>query len=172
MISSLCFSLCHELRKSEQMYFSLINKTIKLNPFFIIHGKMLTFVFVDKLLSFASLIPAMNYNVSSWWGLVTALGGCGGCGGCGGWQCVCVFVCVSNSLWPHELQCARLLCPWNFPGKNTRVDCHFLLQRIFLTQELNPHLLHLLHWKANSLPLRRLGSSGQGSRNAWFIRYI
>ena len=23
----------------------------------------------------------------------------------------------------------RLLCPWNFPGKSTRVDCHFLLQR-------------------------------------------
>ena len=22
----------------------------------------------------------------------------------------------------------RLLCPWDFPGKNTRVDCHFLLQ--------------------------------------------
>ena len=23
---------------------------------------------------------------------------------------------------------ARLLCPWNFPGKNTGVACHFLLQ--------------------------------------------
>ena len=34
-----------------------------------------------------------------------------------------------------------------FPGKNTRVDCYFLLQRIFLTQGLNPHLLCLLHWK-------------------------
>ena len=28
---------------------------------------------------------------------------------------------VSNSLWPHGLQHTRLLCPWNFPGKNTRV---------------------------------------------------
>ena len=27
---------------------------------------------------------------------------------------------------------------WNSPGKNTGVGCHFLLQRIFLTQELNP----------------------------------
>ena len=26
---------------------------------------------------------------------------------------------VSNSLWPHGLWPARLLCPWNFPGKNT-----------------------------------------------------
>ena len=34
----------------------------------------------------------------------------------------------------------RLLYPWDFPGKNTGVGCHFLLQGIFLTQELNPHL--------------------------------
>ena len=27
-----------------------------------------------------------------------------------------------------------LLCPWDLPGKNTGVGCHFLLQRIFLTQ--------------------------------------
>ena len=37
---------------------------------------------------------------------------------------------------------ARLLCPWDSPGKNTEVDCHFLLQGIFPTQELNPGLLH------------------------------
>ena len=36
----------------------------------------------------------------------------------------------------------RLLCPWNSPGKNTGVDCHSLRQRIFLTQGLNPGLLH------------------------------
>ena len=36
----------------------------------------------------------------------------------------------------------RLLCPWDFPGKNTGVDCHSLLQRIFLTQESNRGLLH------------------------------
>ena len=34
-------------------------------------------------------------------------------------------------LQPHELP-ARLLCPWNFPGKNTGVGCHFLHQGIFL----------------------------------------
>ena len=31
-------------------------------------------------------------------------------------------------------------CPWDSPGKNTRVGCHILLQVIFLTQGLNPHL--------------------------------
>ena len=35
-----------------------------------------------------------------------------------------------------------LLCPWDFPGKSTGVDCHFLLQRIFSTQGSNPGLLH------------------------------
>ena len=35
----------------------------------------------------------------------------------------------------------RLLHPWGFPGKNTGVDRHFLLQGIFLTHGLNLHLL-------------------------------
>ena len=47
----------------------------------------------------------------------------------------------------------RRLWPWNFSGKNTKVGCHFLLQRIFLIQGLNLRLLHLLHWQAVSLPL-------------------
>ena len=32
-----------------------------------------------------------------------------------------------DSLQPHGLWTARLLCPWGFPGKNTRVGCHSLL---------------------------------------------
>ena len=39
---------------------------------------------------------------------------------------------MSNSLQPHGMQPARLLYPWDFPGKNTGVGCHFFLQRIFL----------------------------------------
>ena len=35
---------------------------------------------------------------------------------------------MSDSLRPHRRQPARLLCPWDFPGKNTGVGCHFLLQ--------------------------------------------
>ena len=35
----------------------------------------------------------------------------------------------------------RLLCPWNFPGQNTGVGSHSLLQGIFPTQGLNPGLL-------------------------------
>ena len=43
----------------------------------------------------------------------------------------------------------------NFPGKNTGVGCHFLLQGIFLTQGSN---LSLLPWQADSLPQCHLGS--------------
>ena len=49
---------------------------------------------------------------------------------------------VSDCLQPYGLWPARLLCPWNSPGKNTGVGCHDLLQKIFLTQGLNPGLLH------------------------------
>ena len=61
--------------------------------------------------------------------------------------CVCVCVCVcactlshsvmSNSLGPIGLQPSRLLCPWDFPVKNTEVGCHFLLQGTFLIQGLD-----------------------------------
>ena len=49
---------------------------------------------------------------------------------------------MSDSLQPHELQPARLLCPWGSPGKNTGVGSHSLLQGICLTRGSNPSLLH------------------------------
>ena len=35
---------------------------------------------------------------------------------------------MSDSVRPHGLQPTRLLCPWDSPGKNNGVGCHFLLQ--------------------------------------------
>merc|ERR1719295_826701 len=35
---------------------------------------------------------------------------------------------LSDSARPHRRQPTRLLCPWDSPGKNTGVGCHFLLQ--------------------------------------------
>ena len=88
-------------------------------------------------------------------------------------MCVCVYVCVcvcvyiymyiccsvaklyQTFLQPHGLQTTRLLHPWNFPGKNTGVGCHFLLQGIFLTQGSKSCLLH---WQVDSLPLSHQGS--------------
>ena len=60
-----------------------------------------------------------------------------------------------NSLRSHGLQPTRLLCPRDFPGKNTGVGCHFLLQGIFPTQWSDPGLLHC---QVGSLPLSHLGS--------------
>ena len=59
----------------------------------------------------------------------------------------------------YGLLATRLLCLWNSPGKNTGVGCHFLFQGIFSTQRLNPLLLHLLHWQADSLLSQTPGKS-------------
>ena len=45
-----------------------------------------------------------------------------------------VSLCVFDSLRPHGLQPARLLCPWDSPDKNTGVGCRARLQGIFPTQ--------------------------------------
>ena len=66
----------------------------------------------------------------------TASGGVGGSDGFG--EPVCVSVTQSClTLQPHGLYPAGLLCPLDFPGKNTGVGCHCLLQGIFPTQGLN-----------------------------------
>ena len=66
------------------------------------------------------------------------------------WVCVLSHVQIFATPWTIA---PRFLCPQNFPDKNTGVGCHFLLQGIFPTQGSNPHLLHLLHWQMDSLPL-------------------
>ena len=69
--------------------------------------------------------------------------------------CVCAQSLSCVQLFATLLPTAptRLLCPWNSPGKNTGVGCHFLLQGIFLTQGSNPCLLCLQPYQADSLPL-------------------
>ena len=42
--------------------------------------------------------------------------------------CCCIASVVSDSVRPHRWQPTRLPHPWDFPGKNTGVGCHFLLQ--------------------------------------------
>ena len=65
-------------------------------------------------------------------------------------DCCCwVTSVVSDSVRPHRRQPTRLPRPWDSPGKNTGVDCHFLLQGIFATQGLNSSLLL---WQEESLP--------------------
>ena len=80
-----------------------------------------------------------------------------------------VVVCVCA-----QLSCVQLFeTPWIvthqapltmefLPGKNTGVGtgvgCYFLLQGIFLNQRSSLHILCLLHWQVDSLPLHHLGS--------------
>ena len=74
---------------------------------------------------------------------------------------MCVYACVLVTQLcltlcnPHGLQPTWFLCPWSSPGKNTGVDCHSLLQRVFPTQGLNasPAL------QADSLPSEPPGKS-------------
>ena len=51
--------------------------------------------------------------------------------------CVLSPSVLSSSSGPRELCLPWLLGPCNSPGKNTGMECHFLLQGIFLTQGLN-----------------------------------
>ena len=52
-------------------------------------------------------------------------------------------------VWPHRRPPTRLLCPWDSPGKNTGVGCHFLLQCMKVKSESEvaqscPTLSHLM----------------------------
>ena len=67
-------------------------------------------------------------------------------------------------LRPHGLYPTRLLCPWEFPGRNAGVGCHFLSQGTFPTQGVNPSLLY---WQVDSLPLRHQESLADGSRDCY-----
>ena len=82
---------------------------------------------------------------------------------------VCVCVCVCVCVWVRAQSCPALCdsmdCSlphssfhWILQGKNIGVSCHAFLQGIFPTQEWNPHLLCLLHWQVDSLPLSHLGN--------------
>ena len=53
--------------------------------------------------------------------------------------CCCVASVVSDSVRPHRWQPTRLPRPWDSPGKNTGVGCHFLLQLVQFV-----HLLALI----------------------------
>ena len=87
--------------------------------------------------------------------------------------CKCTHSVTSDTLWPRGLWPTRLLCPWDFPGKNLGVGCHFLFQGIFSTQGSNLRLLRFLHWQAYSLPLGppgkefHKGMTQMNSANYW-----
>ena len=88
------------------------------------------------------------------------------------WLLSCVWFATPRTLSPP----GRLLYPWDSPGKNTGVGCHFLLQGIFPTQGLNPFLLHcrwiLYHWAAKkALKDGMLGHLTLSHRFLWSVQF-
>ena len=73
--------------------------------------------------------PLGNLNWEKWMALST-------------WSVLVSQSC--STLWPQGLKPARLLCPWDSPGKNTGVGCHCLFQGIFPTQGLNQGHQHCI----------------------------
>ena len=65
--------------------------------------------------------------------------------------------CVQLFVTP---QSSRLLCPWDFPSKNTGVHGHFLLQGIEPASLVSPA------WQVDSLPLSHLGSPNKRGQKA------
>ena len=135
-------------------------------------------MFTTEMLSFSNveLIIFVGQEIRSSWGRLTLLRSWVGrsfqksivkempshsfqltyiCEGC---CAVLYFVAQSCSLQPCNLQPNRFRCPWDSPGKNTGVSCHFLLQGIFPTQGSKLHLLFLLNWWVDSLPLGPLSA--------------
>ena len=72
-------------------------------------------------------------------------------------RCVCVLSRVQIFATPWTVARQTTLS-WDLSDKNTRVDCHFLLQGICPTQRLNPPLLGSPALQAESLTLSHQGS--------------
>ena len=60
---------------------------------------------------------------------------------------ICALVLQSCLSLCNAMAVAMLRCPWDFPGKNSGVVCHALLEGILLTQGSNPCFLCLLNYK-------------------------
>ena len=87
--------------------------------------------------------------------------------------CVCVCTRAPSCLTlcgPKDRSLARLLCPRNFPGKNTGVGCHFLLQcmKVKSQSEVTQSCLTLSDPMDGSPP----GSSVHGSRQPRILECV
>ena len=76
--------------------------------------------------------------------------------------CFCkVTSVVSDSVWPHRRQPTRFPCSWDSPGKNTGVDCHFLLQCMKVKSE-SERVAQLCPTLSNPMDCSLPGSSVHG----------
>ena len=69
---------------------------------------------------------------------------------------------MSNSVRPHRQQPTRLPCPWDSPGKNTGVGCHFLLQCMKVKSESESEVAQSCPTLSHPMDCSLQGSSVHG----------
>ena len=77
---------------------------------------------------------------------------------------------MSDSVRPHRRQPTRLLCPWDSPGKNTGVGCHFLLQCMKMKSE--SEIAQLCPTLSNPMDCSLPGSSVHGIFQARILEWV
>ena len=77
----------------------------------------------------------------------------------------------SNSVRPHRRQPTRHPCPWDSPGKDTGVDCHFLLQcmKVKSESEVAQSCLTLSDPMDCSLPGSSIHGIGVGQKSRNYV---
>ena len=77
---------------------------------------------------------------------------------------------MSDSVQPHRQQPTRLPCPWDSPGKNNGVGCHFLLQCMKVKNESEVSQLCLT--LRNTMDCSPPGSSAHGIFQARVLEWV
>ena len=77
---------------------------------------------------------------------------------------------MSDSVWPHRRQPNRLLSPWDSPGKNIGVGCHFLLQCMKVKSE--SEVTHSCPTLSDPMDCSLPGSSVHGILQATVLEWV
>ena len=77
---------------------------------------------------------------------------------------------MSDSVRPHRWQPTRRPCPWDSPGKNTGVGCHFLLQCMKVKSESEDTQLYPT--LSDPMDCSRPGSSVHGIFQARVLEWV
>ena len=87
--------------------------------------------------------------------------------------CCCCWVAsvVSDSVQPHRWQPTRLPRPWDSPGKNTGVGCHFLLQCVKVKSESESEVVQSCLTLSNPMDCSLPGSSVHGLLQARVLEW-
>ena len=79
---------------------------------------------------------------------------------------------MSDSVRPHGLQSTRLLRPWDSPGKNTGVGCHFLLQCMKMKMKSESEIAQSCPTLSDPMDCSLPGSSVHGIFQARVLEWV